>query len=105
MAFEAAGGAAALEGVHQSFRKRLADHGLTPEEVEAALASTRQSVEGAEPAKPTVKVRIIGECPAETPCLHCHQTGEVKRITNASVVGGKSETLHEKCAPEWFAKL
>jgi hypothetical protein len=64
-----------------------------------------ESVEGAEPAKPTIKVHIIGTCPAETPCLHCRQTGNVKRITNASVVGGKSETLHEGCAAAWFAKL
>ena len=38
MAFEAAD-AAALERVDQSFRKRLTDHGLTAEQVEAALAA------------------------------------------------------------------
>jgi RecA-family ATPase len=56
-------------------------------------------------AKPAIKVNVIGPCPAETPCLHCHQTGGVKRVVNASVAGGKSETLHEGCAAEWFAKL
>jgi hypothetical protein len=60
---------------------------------------------GGTAAKPAIKVHIIGDAPAETPCLHCHQTGNVKRITNASVVGGKSETLHQGCAQAWFAKL
>jgi hypothetical protein len=52
-----------------------------------------------------IKVHVIGECPAETPCLHCRQTGNVKRVANAGEVGGKSETLHEGCAAAWFAKL
>jgi hypothetical protein len=104
MSFEAAD-AAALEGVNSSFRERLTDRGLRPEEVESALASIRKSIGAAEPTKPTIKVRVIGTCPAETVCLHCHQTGDVKRIANAAVVGGKSETLHEGCAAEWFAKL
>ena len=100
MRFEAVD-AAALEGVNSSFRKRLTDRGLTPEEVETALAYIRKSVGGVEPTNPTIKFRIVGECPAETPCLHCHQTGDVKCIADASVVGGKSETLHEDCAAEW----
>ena len=104
MRFEAVD-AAALEGVNSSFRKRLTDRGLTPEEVETALAYIRKSVGGVEPTNPTIKFRIVGECPAETPCLHCHQTGDVKCIADASVVGGKSETLHEDCAAEWLAKL
>jgi hypothetical protein len=49
-------------------------------------------------------IHIIGDAPAET-CLHCRQTGDVKRIVNAAEVGGKSEMLHEGCAAEWFAKL
>jgi hypothetical protein len=48
---------------------------------------------------------VIGTCPAETPCLHCRQTGDVKRVVNAAEAGGKSETLHVRCAAEWFAKL
>ena len=47
---------------------------------------------------------MIGTCPAGTLCLHCRQTGDVKRIVNAAEAGGKSETLHEDCAAEWFAK-
>jgi hypothetical protein len=42
MAFEAAD-AAALERVNSSVRKRLTDRGLTPEEVEAALAAIRKA--------------------------------------------------------------
>jgi hypothetical protein len=60
---------------------------------------------GAGPAKPAIKVSVIGTCPAETPCLHCRQTGDVKRVVNAAEAGGKSETLHVRCAAEWFAKL
>jgi RecA-family ATPase len=56
-------------------------------------------------AAEVIKVHVIGECPAETPCLHCRQTGNVKRVANAGEVGGKSETLHEGCAAAWFAKL
>jgi hypothetical protein len=37
--------------------------------------------------------------------LHCRQTGDVKRVVNAAEAGGKSETLHVRCAAEWFAKL
>jgi hypothetical protein len=48
---------------------------------------------------------VIGECPAETPCLHCRETGDVKRIRNDAEAGGKSETLHLDCAPAWFAKM
>jgi RecA-family ATPase len=51
------------------------------------------------------RFRVMGTCPAETPCLHCRQTGDVKRITNAAEVGGKSETLHEDCAAAWFEKI
>jgi hypothetical protein len=55
--------------------------------------------------KPAIRVHVIGECPDETPCLNCRQTGDVKRVVNAAQVGGKSETLHVECASEWFAKL
>jgi AAA domain len=68
-------------------------------------AAGRKSVGGTKPAKPAVKVHIIGDAPADAVCMHCHQAGGVKRITNASAPGSKSETLHEGCAAEWFAKL
>jgi hypothetical protein len=54
---------------------------------------------------PAIKVSVIGECPAEAVCLHCRQTGNVRRIVNAAEAGSKSETLHEACAAEWFAKI
>jgi hypothetical protein len=50
-------------------------------------------------------LRIIGDCPPETTCLHCHQTGNVKRIVDSNRIGGKSETLHEHCAEAWFKKI
>jgi len=108
MSFEAAD-AAALEGVNSSFRKRLTDRGLRPEEFETALAYIRKSTPTSTIDKTSLflpfKSRVIADAPAEAVCMHCHQGGDVKRITNASVVGGKSETLHEGCAAEWFAKL
>ena len=55
--------------------------------------------------KPRPRLRVIGDCPADTICLHCFQAGDVKRVVNASVVGGKSETLHESCAVAWFDRL
>jgi RecA-family ATPase len=56
-------------------------------------------------AKPAIKVSVVGTCPAEAVCLHCRQTGNVKRVVNAAEAGGKSETLHADCAAAWFAKL
>jgi hypothetical protein len=53
----------------------------------------------------SIKVSVIGECPVETPCLHCRRTGNVRRVRNDAEAGGKSETLHEDCAAAWFAKL
>ena len=49
--------------------------------------------------------RIIGDCPPDTVCLHCHQTGNVKKIVDSNRIGGKSETLHEHCAEAWFKKI
>jgi RecA-family ATPase len=49
--------------------------------------------------------RVVGDAPAECPCLHCHQLGDVKKIAKANVVGAKSETLHEACAEDWFARM
>jgi hypothetical protein len=50
-------------------------------------------------------VRVIGDCPPDTVCLRCHQSGDVKRIIDATVVGGKSETLYLSCAEMWFGNL
>jgi hypothetical protein len=50
-------------------------------------------------------VRVVAGCTPETICQHCHQPGDVKRVVDATVVGGKSETLHEACAAAWFTKL
>jgi hypothetical protein len=49
-------------------------------------------------------LRIIGEAPAESSCLQCHKNRNepVMRIRDASVIGGKAETLHEACAGAWF---
>jgi phage/plasmid primase-like uncharacterized protein len=51
---------------------------------------------------PAVKIRIVRDCPPDTTCLHCHQTGDVKQIVNADIPGCKSETLHERCAVVWW---
>jgi hypothetical protein len=57
-------------------------------------------------AKPRPRLSVVGDCPPDTICLHCHQAGGVKRIKDASVVGGKAETLHEGgCAEAWFEKI
>ncbi len=53
-------------------------------------------------APPENRFRTITECPAGTPCLVCNQIGNVKRIKDTRVVGGKSETLHLECAAAWF---
>jgi RecA-family ATPase len=76
---------------------------LSPDE-QKLLATWRQKHPQYFP-KPAIKVHVIGSAPAEAPCVHCRQIGNVKRIANAAEVGGKSETLHEGCAAEWFAKL
>ena len=67
---------------------------------QGSLEATAPSQRG----KAAIKVSVIGECPDGTPCLHCNETGDVKRVVNAAEAGGKSETLHLDCAPAWFAK-
>jgi AAA domain/Bifunctional DNA primase/polymerase, N-terminal len=49
--------------------------------------------------------RVIGECQEQTICVACGQPGDVKRITPVGQPGTKSETLHEACAPAWFARV
>jgi len=51
------------------------------------------------------RFRVLGDCAEETVCVACQNTGDVKRIKDASKPGSKSETLHEACAQEWFDKL
>jgi hypothetical protein len=48
---------------------------------------------------------VIRDCPPDTVCLHCHRPGDVQRVVDATVVGGKSETLHPSCAETWFGNL
>ena len=71
MSFEAAD-AAALEGVNSSFRKRLTDRGLRPEEVETALAYIRKSTPTSTIDKTSLflpfKSRVIADAPAEAVC-------------------------------------
>jgi hypothetical protein len=50
-------------------------------------------------------VRVIGDCPPDTVCLHCRQSGNVKRVVDATAVGGKSKMLHPSCAETWFGNL
>jgi len=41
--------------------------------------------------------------PPDAVCACCHTKGEVWRIRDSRVVGGKSEPLHQACAPRFFA--
>jgi RecA-family ATPase len=50
-----------------------------------------------------IRTRVVGEAPGAT-CLQCHSNEPpVLKIKNAAAIGSKSETLHERCAEEWFA--
>jgi hypothetical protein len=52
------------------------------------------------------RFRKVAETPPGTHCVCCHSpAGEVSRIKDTHVVGGKSEPLHERCAPEWFERV
>ena len=50
--------------------------------------------------------RVIGPAPSDAVCVHCYgdDGDEVLRIVGPEA-GSKSETLHEKCAGQWFAEL
>jgi hypothetical protein len=48
---------------------------------------------------------VISDCPPDTVYLHCHRPGDVQRVVDATVVVGKSETLHPSCAETWFGNL
>jgi RecA-family ATPase len=51
-----------------------------------------------------IRTKTIGEAPGAT-CVQCHSNdGRVLKIKNAGKVGGKTETLHEACAQEWFRR-
>ena len=49
--------------------------------------------------------RVIAEAPADAVCMHCHEAGHVKRVTDGRSPGFKSECLHEHCAQAWFDAL
>jgi hypothetical protein len=52
------------------------------------------------------RLRILGPAPHGSCCLHCYRIdGDVLRIANAAVVGGKAETLHQACAEQWFSNM
>jgi hypothetical protein len=51
----------------------------------------------------TPKIRIIGDAPHDAVCIKCFSSaGRVLKIKDAGRIGGKTETLHEACAVEWF---
>jgi AAA domain len=63
---------------------------------------------GSEEEKSKIAVRIIGDAPPGSTCIHCHRSdgdGEVKRIRRSDQVGSKTETLHEGCAQAWFERV
>ena len=47
--------------------------------------------------------RAVGDCPPETVCLACGQPKNVKKMVDGTV-GCAARTLHEACAPGWFAR-
>jgi hypothetical protein len=54
----------------------------------------------------TVRLRVFGPAPRGACCLHCYRSGgEVLRIANAVALGSKPETLHERCALQWFNNM
>jgi len=51
-------------------------------------------------------LRVLGETPPGTFCICCHSAeGRVLKIKDASVIGGKPETLHRDCAERWFGAI
>jgi hypothetical protein len=65
--------------------------------------SFRSSASTASRPKP---FRIISDCTEDVACLHCFQTGNVKRLTWSNAApGSKSETLHIDCAEAYFEKI
>jgi hypothetical protein len=52
-----------------------------------------------------MKIRVVRDCPPDTACMQCFQTGDVKQIVNADIAGCKSETLHERCATAWWKRV
>jgi hypothetical protein len=71
----------------------------TPDAANDILARAQRNDAAGEP-----RFRVIGDCEAQTICLQCQKTGNVKRIKDASRPGSQSETLHETCAEAWFER-
>jgi hypothetical protein len=70
-------------------------------ECEKPWIAKREIEEGHRPGRRRFQ-RVDG-VPDGTPCVHCHTAeGEVFRMRDSHEVGGKSEPLHEDCAPKFF---
>ena len=51
------------------------------------------------------RFRIVGKALEGSTCIVCHKSsGDVLKIEERPAGGSKAETLHERCAAEWFAK-
>ena len=60
----------------------------------------------ADPAASSRSFRIKGPAPPDSVCVCCYRDEAEAVLKIASTeAGSKSETLHEKCAAQWFAAL
>ena len=60
----------------------------------------------ADPAASSRSFRIKGPAPPDSVCVCCYRDEAEAVLKIASTeAGSKSETLHEKCAAQWFAVL
>jgi hypothetical protein len=58
---------------------------------------------GRKEKKSKIDVRVVGDTPAGTACIWCHQAdAAVRKIRDATIVGSKTEPLHPQCAALWF---
>ena len=70
------------------------DEGHSPERVPAGPAASSRSF------------RMKGPAPPDSVCVCCYRDEAEAVLKIASTeAGSKSETLHEKCAAQWFAAL
>jgi AAA domain/Bifunctional DNA primase/polymerase, N-terminal len=65
----------------------------------------RYQLKGAAEPPQAGSFRVLADCEPQTVCIACGQPGDVKRIKDGTRSGSQSETLHEGCAPAWFAKV